>query len=557
MICKKCGTELPNDASVCTNCGEKQNEDVFSVESEWVKERNAKERRGGKKIISVIAIVISACLMVATYIVGFIPYRRSYDEKLPPFAAIVGTDGNVSIISTNNKKVIKLTEGSEIRNLMLSENEDTLFFIAKQEGRDILCSRYISNLIYESNVVARDVESYLINSTAKYVAYRTKDGKLMWGASEGKSKHTQVAENVGEYYLSYNGKLLVYTSVIEDIPYICTFDGEKSDLICKDAVILDLKSDLGTVYYKYGGGLFTYDTQNKKNLCLAASFNEILEIYHKEKTVYYTVSDREKGTLSLMVAKDGKEVCISENFASLEVAHSKKAMIVYSEFDTLGRVYKVVKSDNAEDLITIPGSSLSDFTLIENTNTLLFLDKSAEQTKLISANVDGEDISKLEAIDTDVRLVCGVIDRKPLYVKEFNPISMTVSLCYGGEIIAEKVKLRDASNLDMHILEPRTLMYDGGDGMKPYLAAIPLRSSESFMFYDKEGFISKFDGKEISRITEAETEDLYLISDDCILYSTGTGFFIRQNDKNTEFDMDVSEFMFIEPYGNKPYQLDK
>ncbi len=557
MICKNCGTELPNDASVCTSCGEKLNEDVFSVESQWVKERNAKEKRGGKKAISVIAIFIAACLMAATYIVGFIPYKRSYNEELPPFAAVVGTDGNVSIISTNNKKVIKITEGTEVRELMLNENEDTLFFLAKQDGEDILCSRYISNLIYESNVVAKKVESYLINFNGKYVAYKTTDGKLMWGQTDGKTAHSEVASSVGEYYLSYNGKLLVYTYIFEDVKYLCTFDGTKNELVCKGAEIIDLKDNLGTIYYKYGGGLFSYNTQKKENVCLAVSFDEILEIYHKQNTVYYTVTNRETGTISLMVVENEKTTPVSSNFLSLEVKHDTKPILIYSELVESNKVYKVLRGDSVTESLKIPGDTLGDFALLQDGNNVFFLDKTGEQTKIVSANIGGETVTKLEVIDVDVEMICGVINKKPLYIKNFNSKNMTVSLCYGGEIVEEKIKLKDASNLDTHILAPRTLIYDNGENVAPYLAAIPLRSSESFMFYDKDGFVSKFDGEEVSRITESEAEDLYLISGNCILYSTGSGFFIRQNDKNTEVDMDVTEFMFIEPYGNKPYQLEK
>ena len=57
------------------------------------------------------------------------------------------------------------------------------------------------------------------------------------------------------------------------------------------------------------------------------------------------------------------------------------------------------------------------------------------------------------------------------------------------------------------------------------------------------------------KITETNADSLYLISDDCILYSTGTGFYIRHRERETEVKVEVENFIFIEPYGNKPYQL--
>ena len=53
MKCKKCGENLPNDTSVCPKCGEKLNEDVFSVESEWVKDREKAEKRGVKRVLKI------------------------------------------------------------------------------------------------------------------------------------------------------------------------------------------------------------------------------------------------------------------------------------------------------------------------------------------------------------------------------------------------------------------------------------------------------------------------------------------------------------------------
>ncbi len=561
MICNKCGTEMPNDASMCPSCGEEQNADVFSPRSKWAEERYKSEKRGRKKLLSVVALLISAVFIVLSYSMGIVPTWRRYNEKLPPYAAVVGTDGNVSIISTTSKKIITLDEGDEIRDIMLNENEDTLFFIAKKDGKSMLCSRYLSNLIYESNVVAKDVDSYLINNNAKYVAYKTEKGKLLWGETEGKAKHKEIAENVEDFYLSYSGKFIVYTCVQEDVSFIYTFDGENSELVCKGAEIVDLESNLESIYYSFGGGLFIYNTFTKENKCLAVSFREIINIYRKWNTVYYTVVNKSEGTQALMVSKDGETKCITDNLERIEVCHPSNPSVIYREFDGTGYGYnyKLIRDNDFDNIISFNGNNLSDFEFADGNANVVYIDKSGEQSRLVSAHVGNGKIDKHEVLDTDAVLLCGIIGKKPFYAKNFNPGDMTVTLCYAGSTVATKVKLKDASDIDSHMLKPNTFEYYSPDGYRnlPYLAAIPLRSSESFMFYDKEGFISKFDGRSVTPVSEAEADDLYLISGDCILYSTGSGFFMRQNGKNTELDLDVKDFIYIEPYGSKPYQLEK
>ena len=165
MKCEKCGESLPNDASVCPKCGQKLNEDVFSVESEWVKDREKAEKRGTKRILSIVTMVVCFGLLTGSYLINLIPDRRSYDDALPPYAAVLGTDGGVSLVGTSGQKIIKLSSENEISDLLLNEKEDRLFFIASEkDGTRTLCSRYISNLIYESNVIAKNIDTFLINN---------------------------------------------------------------------------------------------------------------------------------------------------------------------------------------------------------------------------------------------------------------------------------------------------------------------------------------------------------------------------------------------------------
>lgn len=555
MKCEKCGESLPNDASVCPKCGQKLNEDVFSVESKWVKDREKAEKRGTKRILSLITLFVCVTLLAGAYLVNLFPERREYDDALPPYAAVLGTDGGVSLVGTSTNKIITLSSEDKVSDLLLNEKEDRLFFIATgKDGTRTLCNRYISNLIYESNVVAKNVDSFLINNMGKIVAYKDTDGRLFYGECEDKSEHVIVSESCNEYYLSHTGKNLVYTATVDGVTNIYKYDG-KNTLICGDAEIVAVKKDLGRIYYKYAGGLVLYNMSANEKRILAQTCTDVVRIYDSENLVYYTVADREMGTKSLMCSRKGVSELICEGFAEAVKSNEGKGALIFSRFVDSKIVYSVVVGDNTENIIDFNGSGLSDFTFANNASAVYYIDHLADQTRLIRARITEEGFDKLAIVDTDVKMICGLIDGKPLYVKNFNPINLSVSLYYNGERISDRISVRETDELDSHILIPETFEYDNGEEIKSYLATIRLRSSETYLFYDKTGFICTFNGDKVKKITETSADSLYLISDECILYSTGTGFYIKQEERETEVKVEVENFIFIEPFGNKPYQL--
>jgi hypothetical protein len=555
MKCEKCGESLPNDASVCPKCGQKLNEDVFSVESEWVKDREKAEKRGTKRILSIVTMVVCFGLLTGSYLINLIPDRRSYDDALPPYAAVLGTDGGVSLVGTSGQKIINLSSENEISDLLLNEKEDRLFFIASEkDGTRTLCSRYISNLIYESNVIAKNVDTFLINNLGRIVAYKDIDGRLFYGECDEKSKHVLVSENCSEYYLSHTGKLLVYTAVVDGVTNIYKYDGENT-LICGDAELVSVKKDLGRLYYRYAGGLVLYNMNANEKMILAQTCTDILKIYDSESLVYYTVADREKGTKTLMCSKKGKTDVVCESFGELVLVNEGKGAIIFSRFVDNKTVYSMVTGNNVDSLVDFSGFGLTDFTFADNASKVYYIDHLEDQTRLISARVTPEKLDKLSIVDTDVKMICGLIDGKPLYIKNFNPINLTVALYYNVEKVSDRVSVREAGEFDIHIIKPETFEYGEGDEARSYLVTTRLRSSETYLFYDNSGFICTFDGDRVNKVTEANASDLYLISNECILYSTGTGFYIKKKERETEVKVEVENFIFIEPFGNKPYQL--
>ncbi len=555
MKCKKCGENLPNDTSVCPKCGEKLNEDVFSVESEWVKDREKAEKRGVKRVLSLTALLVCAALVTGSYLINLFPDRREYDDALPPYAAVLGTDGGVSIVGTSSKKIITLSSEDKVSDLLLNEKEDRLFFIATDKaGTRMLCSRYISNLIYESNVIAKNVDNFLINNLGKVIAYKDLDGRLFYFDSDSKDEHVLVSENCNDYYLSHTGKLLVYTATVDGVTNIYKYDG-KSTLICGDAELVSVKNDLGRLYYRYAGGLVLYNMSANEKTILAQTCTDILRIYDNETLVYYTVVDREKGTKSLMCSKKGEARLVCDGFAELVLTNEGRGALVFSRFADNKTVYSLVVGNSVESMSDFNGFGLTDFTFADNASAVYYIDHLEEQTRLISARITDKGLERLSIVDTDVKMICGLIDGKSLYVKNFNPINLTVALYYNGEKISDKISVRETDDIDSHILKPETFEYSDGEETKSYLATIRLRSSETYLFYDKSGFICTFDGDRVRKITETNADSLYLISDDCILYSTGTGFYIRHRERETEVKVEVENFIFIEPYGNKPYQL--
>lgn len=555
MKCEKCGESLPNDTSVCPKCGQKLNGDVFSAESKWVKDRAISEKRGIKRILSLLTLFVCVSLLAGAYIVNLFPDKRAYDDALPPYAVILGTDGGVSLIGTSSKKIITLSSEDRVSDLLLNEKEDRLFFIATDKnGIRTLCSRYISNLIYESNVIAKNVESFLINNMGKIVVYKDIDGRLFYGECEEKSEHVMVSESCNEFYLSHTGKLLVYTATVDGVTNIYKYDG-KTTLICGDAELVSVKKDLGRLYYRYAGGLVLYNLTANEKTILAQTCTDIIRIYDSENLVYYTVADRENGTMSLMCSKKGESLLMCEGFAETIKTNDGKGAIIFTRFDDNKTVHSMIIGNNAEGMINFDGFGLTDFTFADNASMVYYVDHLEEQTRLIRAKITADGLDRLSIVDTDVKMICGLIDGKPLYIKHFNPINLTVALYYNAEKISDKISVRELDEIDSHILMPETFEYNDGEDVKSYLATIRLRSSETYLFYDRSGFICTFDGDRVKKITEANADSLYLISDDCILYSTGTGFYIKHKERETEVKVEVENFIFIEPYGDKPYQL--
>lgn len=563
MKCKKCGTELPNDARECTNCHEAQNEDVFSEESKWVFERA--DARGGriKKIGVVLMLFFCVSLLALSYAKNLFPRTRSSTDSLPPYAVVEGEDGEIKLIDTQSKQTLVISKDAFLSNIMLNDKEDALFFIVKDKitEKTTLCRRFISNLVYDNLVIAEDVADYLINREADTVLYRKENGELWYGETADAKTHRSLHADVTEYYLSHSGDNALYIAKDGEKSVLYSFDGTNEELICPNARILAVKDDLRKVYFTYGGALFLCNTRTGESKCLVASFGELIKLYHKENLIYYTATDK-SGTKTSLYGYDMKaemSVCLTDSLAEvLYIAATPN--IIYSETTLENEiVYRFAKATFADKQATIEGKTLSDFMINESGSMLFFLDSSAKQTRVVSYHINGTELKNPSVADVDVYALCALIKDKPLTVKNVNPHTRTADLWYGGGPIATGVSIYPYSRIETqkHLLQTHTFdVTDTATGEStPYYAVLPLRDSDAVLFFDSKGPIMRFDGGSVSELAKQESENIYVISEDCVLYETENGFTVHNKNSSTEIAGEIKAFLYVEPYGNKPYQL--
>lgn len=563
MICKKCGQELPNDAEKCTSCGEIQNEDVFSPESKWVNERA--DARGGKikKIGVFLMLFVCVALLATSYLRTLFPRTRSYDDALPPYAVIEGEDGEIKLIDTQTKQTLTISKDATLLNIMLSAKEDTLFFIVKDKTTEktTLCSRYISNLVYDNLVIAEDVESYLINREADAVLYRKENGELWYGKTDDAKTHRLLRADVTEYYLSRSGDNALYIAKDGEKTVLYSLSGTSEELICPNAQILAVKDDLKKVYFTYGGALFLCNTRTGDSKCLVANFGELVKLYHKDSLLYYTAPDK-SGTKSSLYCYDIKaemSVCLTDSLKNIEYV-ADTPCIVYSEIALEGNTeYRFVKGALADKQTTVEGNDLSCFMINGSGDKLFFLDKSGKQSRAVSYQISGTEFKNPSVQDVDASVICAVIKDKVLTLKNVNPHTKTADLWYGGGPIKTGISIFPYSRIESeeHLLKVLTFdMTDTETGESvPYYAVLPLRDSEAILFFVSKGAIMRFDGNTTTELAKNDAENLYVISEDCVLYQTENGFTVHNKNNATEIAGGIKAFLYVEPYGNKPYQL--
>ncbi len=561
MICKKCGTELSNDATVCPVCKTEYNKDVFKPKSDWIAETSAKNKNIFKKISIFSLLTICVVLLCMSYLSNLLPKIRSYNQSLPPFAAIENENGDVSIINTNSNKVLVITDGDSISDIMINAKEDRLFFIVTDNGRRTLFSRYLSTLIYDNDIVASNVCDYLINYESDTVAYKTNSNILYVTDSKGLNTK-EISKQVDEYYLSYNGKIIVYT--VKDHlnrSSIYLYKDGASTLVCGNAEILRVYSDLKDIYFSYAGGLFCYDTSTEESKCISADYGVIAQIYRDEGIVYFTSAPKPDGRVALY-CYDGEQKTVTSNLSSI-VYTAEKPFVVYTETNERGEpVYKAIVETSTERISTINGSNLESFMLDKSGKHLFYNDCSKEQSMLVSARVKKNALVDFSVIDTDVVYLCGLIESKPLYAKNFSSANMVADLYYEGEEIFSTAEIYDYAKFSSipHMLRPETFKYffteDDQTNIGEAFVTMPLRGSDAFIFSDGDHEkVYKFDGDSVKEMVQGNIEEMYMIAHNCIISTTDGKIVINKNDESTEIDGDAVKFIYIEPYGNKEYQL--
>ena len=497
-------------------------------------------------IAGYIALItlLSTIFIICAYAVKDYP-GAGYSTENPRIIAFGDKDGRTVILSPDNALTVTLEESGKVSDITLSANGRKVFYVLTDTDGSVLCSRTLSSLTNDRTVISDRVKSYLISKSNERLAYLTKDGILYY--LDSSNRITEVSERVDDYYLSEDGRTLIYTAGNEiGIPRVYLFDGKSSSLLYKNARILDVFGDLESLLLGSESSLIRFDVRRGTYEILSVSFEKLVASYGD--VIYYSLTNAD-GSSSLY-CHDGNERLLSDKLSSV-VFTAKAPMVVFTEMseDGLSSVYKLSVGGNGSP-ITLAGEELVGFIATDDAAQLFYNDVSGEQEMLIKATLSGGTVSKLTVVDTDTDHICGIVLGKVIYIKNFNPISCTADLYCNSERLRSGVSLTDISELPDHTPAVRSYTWVHRGIIGTGYACIDVYGADT-LTYSAGGKIYTFDGKDEREIGIGAIKNSFPISEDTVVLRDDGILRISNGGKFKEKDYTVSEFIRIKPYGAK------
>ena len=295
MFCDNCGTQIPDDAKVCPNCGrvfetamQQENTSAMQLVPGTVQGQNGPVqmtspqpapaqnmyltgvppmeqpgRKQGSGQILLIALLIVAVVALLAVVGLMISKMGSSSGNSGTSYAVSSKHGVLKfgrIVSDLNGNFEELDEGNVYgdytsdRNMFLyTDSEGTLYYVT----RDLKAVK-----------VGKDVSSnaYLCSQDQRYISYQTTDNDLyLYDVKAGKAeKIAKDLDDYGNFSMSPDGKYLAY---VDEDEVLYLYDGKESSKIEKNVDYCVAVFDKNRLYYIKGDKLYLHnDKENKKVL---------------------------------------------------------------------------------------------------------------------------------------------------------------------------------------------------------------------------------------------------------------------------------------------------
>ncbi len=375
MFCDNCGTQIPDDAKVCPNCGRVFDSNVQPVNTPamqpvpgTVQGQNGpvqmtppqpapaqnmyltgvppmeqpKPKKGSGKILLIVLLIVAIVALLA--VVGLMI------SKMGASSGSAGTSYAISsrhgvlkvgrIVSDLNGNFEELDESNVYgdytsdRNMFLyTDSERTLYYVT----RDLKAVK-----------VGKDVSSnaYLCSQDQRYISYQTTDNDLyLYDVKAGKAE--KIAKNLddyGNFSMSPDGKYLAY---VDEDEVLYLYDGKESSKIDKNVDYCVAVFEKNRLYYIKGDKLYLHnDKENKKvlseygsNMTFDEHGDSFLYNDDDEKVYLYSVRKGEsvklgKGYLYGVATPFGGKVLMTSDGLSWIKPTQAEAVKIYSDYDS-------------------------------------------------------------------------------------------------------------------------------------------------------------------------------------------------------------------------------
>lgn len=334
MICNKCNAQLPDDATFCTECGQKVEaaipetpveqpvveETTPNVASEVVEKVTATAKNVVKKVKKTVPAqyLKLGLIAVAAILVIVIIAALAGGSKSDGYALYVKDGSLFSANMPNGKKVVEITnklidaDMDEELNLYMTESLSsfcrlssdgkTLFYADRidEEGYTLYC-RNITNMKKEPVKIDSDMtDVFNLNEKGNLVTY-LKEGTLY---QHNLKEKTKIHSDVTSYRVSPDGKTLLYLvwEEGEDAGTLYLKKGNKDAEKVSGNVtsLMYSDEDLGTILYKKDADL--YLKKGSKDAQKIAS--DVKSVYNYQNGSFYYTKGEESETVMWDFIKD-------------------------------------------------------------------------------------------------------------------------------------------------------------------------------------------------------------------------------------------------------------
>ncbi len=302
MFCKKCGTEMANDAEFCPNCGEK------TAAAEAVKTEQTAVTVASNKTTTVS-----------------VPEKTKKEKKPIPKKVIIAAGGLVAVVLLVVVISSLFKGGSKEHLLYVKDNE-----LVSVDGKK---SNVIDDEVFENKNSGSEIEYYIeYSDDGKYVYYPQEFSGYrfdLYYSKVGKknAEATKIASNVYDYALLDGGKVLYLT---DSKMYLYNQKKDEKEKVASDVSYMVTSEDKKQVMWRTNDDdLYVSDAAFKKDkIKIESNISSLIDYSDDFKQITYTKNDK----LYMVLNYEDKRKVASEVYSYVESAGDSQD-IYYMELE--------------------------------------------------------------------------------------------------------------------------------------------------------------------------------------------------------------------------------